>query len=78
MTPEEAIKVLETLDLCGKNHTQIFLKNIDSEAIKDGIEALRKVSYLKKYARPCNACVFSKGATEYDNGCTKWKCVFDE
>ena len=26
--------------------------------------------------RDCKNCIRSKGVTEYDNGCTAWKCEY--
>lgn len=74
MNNEEAIKYLEDADVTVYQEH----KTPTAEALEMGIKALKKVSYLKKYERPCNACIFSNGVTEYDNGCTQWKCVFDE
>ena len=63
MTPQEAIKHgKEQLDIFGGEH---------QEFIEMAIKALEQISHLKD--RPCEVCDFHS-----DNGCSKWKCVFEE
>ena len=69
MTPEEAIKVLKTLDLCGRNHSKIFLNYLDSEAINDAIEALQIISCTKNLQNivKCKNCRYALKEDGYDN-----------
>lgn len=40
-------------------------------ALNVALNVLRQISHLK--GRPCEVCEFHS-----DNGCSKWKCIFEE
>ena len=63
MTPQEAIKNLKKL--------KSFHNGSYGTAIDMAIKALEQTSHLK--GRPCEVCEFHS-----DNGCRRWKCVFEE
>ena len=63
MTDEEAINNLKKLK---SYHNGSYGTPIDL-----AIKALEQTSHLK--GRPCEVCDFHS-----DNGCSKWKCVFEE
>ena len=48
-----------------------FTREEYEEFLDMAIKALEQISHLK--GRPCEVCEFHS-----DNGCSKWKCVFEE
>ena len=69
MTNEFAIKVLTELRGYGDKFANIGYDR--KEALDLAIKALEQISHLK--GRPCEVCEFHS-----DNGCSKWKCIFEE
>ena len=69
MTNEFAIKVLTELRGYGDKFANIGFDR--KEALDMAIKALEQTSHLTD--RPCEVCEFHS-----DNGCSKWKCVFEE
>ena len=63
MTNKEAIKNLKKL--------KSYHNGSYGTAIDMAIKVLEQISHLK--GRPCEVCDFHS-----DNGCSKWKCVFEE
>lgn len=63
MTPQEAIKSLKMLK---SFHNGSYGTDIDI-----AIKALEQINCLT--GRPCEVCEFHS-----DNGCRRWKCVFEE
>lgn len=70
MTPQEAREILAIYRF---NLIQSMSNQLegDIEALDMAIKALEQTSHLK--GRPCEVCDFHS-----DNGCSKWKCVFEE
>ena len=66
MTNEEAVKILKGA-IKKPNTKDGYL----GQALDMAIKALEQTSHLKD--RPCEVCEFHS-----DNGCSKWKCVFEE
>lgn len=69
MTNEFAIKVLTELRGYGDKFANIGFDR--KEALDMAIKALEQIICLTD--RPCEVCDFHS-----DNGCSKWKCVFEE